>query len=307
MSITIIDVAREAGVAVKTVSRVFGNNPSVRHYIKERVLENAKRLNYVPNLAARTLRSKRSNFISIAVKCLDNPFFGALTTKLCAALREKGYEPILAESINEIEDLNLRLHAAGSILILPYFPGKKKKLSGDLRAKTLAITGGYMGRIGIPNFDFDFSLAYQEIVQKLYSEKRKKIIYLTGDNEIKALHKNRKFLTLERILSGKTGRVISAFSESEFLEKKIICDADFCENDTLALKAAASLMMNGINVPEKTRVIGCDAIFKLPPRIWSVKIDLDNLALHAVSALLKIVRGEKVVSQKIKTKAFFND
>lgn len=75
---TLKDVATKVNVAVKTVSRVFNGNPSVRPYLRDRVLKAARDLDYRPNLLARGLRKKNIDIISLMVKDLENNFYGLL-------------------------------------------------------------------------------------------------------------------------------------------------------------------------------------------------------------------------------------
>lgn len=67
---SIDDVAKAAGVAIKTVSRVLNNEPNVREETRQRVLVAVKRLNYHPSPSARSLASRRSYLIGLVY---DNP------------------------------------------------------------------------------------------------------------------------------------------------------------------------------------------------------------------------------------------
>lgn len=67
---TIDDVASAAGVSIKTVSRVVNREPNVSEKTRTKVLEVVKRLDYRPNVAARSLASKRSYFVGLLY---DNP------------------------------------------------------------------------------------------------------------------------------------------------------------------------------------------------------------------------------------------
>ena len=69
-AVRIEEVARAAGVSMKTVSRVFNNEPNVRPETRARVEEAAKALNYRPNPSARSLAGHRSYLIALAY---DNP------------------------------------------------------------------------------------------------------------------------------------------------------------------------------------------------------------------------------------------
>lgn len=76
---TIIDVAREAGVSFKTVSRVLNGEPNVRQPTRERVLEAAGRLGYRANPHARSLRAGQSRLICV--------FFGRLSRNYLSELQ----------------------------------------------------------------------------------------------------------------------------------------------------------------------------------------------------------------------------
>ena len=67
---TIFDVAAQAGVSIKTVSRVVNNEPNVRQRTKEKVLETVDRLRYRPNTAARSLSGRRSWMLGLVY---ENP------------------------------------------------------------------------------------------------------------------------------------------------------------------------------------------------------------------------------------------
>lgn len=60
-TITIYDVAREAGVSMATVSRVVNGNKNVKENTRKKVLEVIDRLDYRPNAVARGLASKKNN------------------------------------------------------------------------------------------------------------------------------------------------------------------------------------------------------------------------------------------------------
>ena len=61
-TITIYDVAREAGVSMATVSRVVNGNKNVKENTRKKVLEVIDRLDYRPNAVARGLASKKNNY-----------------------------------------------------------------------------------------------------------------------------------------------------------------------------------------------------------------------------------------------------
>ena len=64
-TVTIYDVAREAGVSMATVSRVVNGNKNVKENTRKKVLEVIERLDYRPNAVARGLASKKTTAISL--------------------------------------------------------------------------------------------------------------------------------------------------------------------------------------------------------------------------------------------------
>jgi LacI family transcriptional regulator len=66
--VSIRDVAKEAGVAISTVSKVLNNYPNVSEATKKKVMEAVERLNFVPNQVAAALSSKRSGRIALLLK-----------------------------------------------------------------------------------------------------------------------------------------------------------------------------------------------------------------------------------------------
>ena len=75
---TVLDVAKRAGVAPITVSRVINNSGYISQTTRERVEAAVKELGYVPNTLARGLRSKRTNTLALVVTDITNPYFTSM-------------------------------------------------------------------------------------------------------------------------------------------------------------------------------------------------------------------------------------
>jgi LacI family transcriptional regulator len=88
---TIIDVAKRAGVSIKTVSRVMNNAENVRPATAERVRQAMAELNYQPSTAARELRSGRSRFIGMLFSDPSSGFQARLHHAALQACSEAGY------------------------------------------------------------------------------------------------------------------------------------------------------------------------------------------------------------------------
>lgn len=108
---SIKDVAKAAGVSTATVSRVLANTGPIKAETRERVLEAVARLNYRPNLIARSLRAQKSAKIGLVVSDIRNPFFTAIGRAVEDAAYEKGYSVLMCNTDEnpEKEELYLNL------------------------------------------------------------------------------------------------------------------------------------------------------------------------------------------------------
>lgn len=96
MKVTIKDVAKEAGVAVSTVSRVISDNNKISAKTKEKVWEAIKKLNYTPNQMARSLATQRTNILAVVLPqdfggTFSNPFFMQTLKGISSCAKDKGY------------------------------------------------------------------------------------------------------------------------------------------------------------------------------------------------------------------------
>jgi LacI family gluconate utilization system Gnt-I transcriptional repressor len=96
--VTMADVARQAGVSLMTVSRVYRKPAGVTEEVRQRVAAAAEALGYVPNLIAGNLSSSRSCIIGAVVPSLANSNFATTIRGLTDGLRDSGYQLLLAEA-----------------------------------------------------------------------------------------------------------------------------------------------------------------------------------------------------------------
>jgi LacI family transcriptional regulator len=92
---TMRDVARVAGVSAKTVSRVFNEDPHVTSETRDRVRWAMQKLNYVPNMLARSFRVGADAAIGLAVPDIADPFFAAVAGGIEADLVERGMAVVI--------------------------------------------------------------------------------------------------------------------------------------------------------------------------------------------------------------------
>jgi LacI family transcriptional regulator len=95
---SIYDVARESGVSVFTVSAVVNKKAHVGKRLRERVEAAIRKLNYRPNLIARSLAKRRTHTIGMIVPDIGNPFFPMVVRGAEDAAQKHGYNLLLCNS-----------------------------------------------------------------------------------------------------------------------------------------------------------------------------------------------------------------
>lgn len=95
MAVTSRDIAREIGLSQSTVSRALRGDPRVTPATRDRVREAAERLRYVPDAAARTLTTGRTQIVGVVVADITNPFYPEIVEVLHGELGQEGYATVL--------------------------------------------------------------------------------------------------------------------------------------------------------------------------------------------------------------------
>lgn len=96
--VSIKEVAEVAGVSTATVSRVLSNRPYVKPEVRERVMAAVAKLEYRPNLVARSLRSQQSSTIGLIVSDIRNPFFTAISRAVEDTAYAQGYSVMICNT-----------------------------------------------------------------------------------------------------------------------------------------------------------------------------------------------------------------
>src|SRR5258708_35769897 len=99
--ITIVDVAKAAGVSHATVSRVINNQGYVSDETRRKVLDMVERLGYVANMQARTLAGGRSYLFGMVVPGFYGNFVGQLSQSIDSELSKSGYNLAIFPTPNE--------------------------------------------------------------------------------------------------------------------------------------------------------------------------------------------------------------
>lgn len=299
--VTLTDVAERAGVALNTARRALADHPTVRPYIRDRVLKAAKEMDYHPNLLARALKDEALNLVPISTDDLENPYFGSLATQLSRQLVLADFEPALCFNAAHLMRMCRTLSTSGSILVNGFDEQAIRALSK--RQKVVTIHSLLPSIRNVADVAIKFDETYRHLARLLVRRGCRRIA-TCSDDYIRALAHDwcdPKTMAVMEVLKevglslvGPEGRPVfgrpqEVMSWMDRYPNSV--DAIICGNDHEAVRMMYSLRMRGLKVPEDVRVVGCDANF-LVPGLWSIKIETDVLARDAVGLLCRLLDGQ---------------
>ncbi len=305
------DVARVAGVSMKTVSRVFNNEPNVRPQTRAKVEVAAKKLNYRPNPSARSLAGNRSYLVALVY---DNPspnyvmevLSGVLdacgaahySMMLCPLkLEDKGHVETIAETVAQSvpDGLILTPPLTDDIALLQYLDAHNVRYSS---ISPMAKNAGIGVRI-------DERSAVREMMAHIIALGHRRIGHIKGHREHGAaewrLAGYKDGLRAAGIDYDKQLVVAGDFSfESGVVgaEKLLALDnpptAIFAANDDTAAGVLYTATKRGLRIPQDLSVFGFDDLpiaSQLWPSLTTVCQPSREMGRIATEQLLLMIRG----------------
>ena len=296
---TMKDVAREAGVALGTVSRVFNGFPVGDEY-RRRVESAAEKLGYQVNNYARALKTNKTFCVGLLMPSLRHPFFAVLTDELTASLMRRGYltHVMITNFDPEAERKSFTLieqNKVDGIIALTYRP----VLTPDPEVPIVSIDRSFGDQI--PCVSSDNYRGGQIAAEKLIELGCRKLLFLRIGPLIQSEADRRREGFEEACLRIGTAHESFIVNSDEtedpiyrFLENHIHggrCDFDgiFCNTDGLARRVCIWLEERAVRVPDDVQIIGYDGIvdFATGRYVCSTIVQpLPQMAERAVEILL---------------------
>ena len=319
-SITIEDVAREAGVSAMTVSRVINKEKNVREETRKSVLETVERLNYSPNTAARNLAAGEATHIGLLY---SNPSAAYLSQFLVGALgaaREAGCHLVIepCESEDEIEqgEVGRRFaNAEAEAVILPPPLSESVPILTELSlAKTPVVTVA-MGKLypNALNVRIDDYAAAKEMTEYLIGLGHRRLGLITGDpTHIASTERERGFRAA--IDKAKLNPAHISVEEGLFtfrsgldaaeklLDRRVAPTAIFASNDDMAAAVVSVAHRRGLDVPGDLTVVGFDDTSPATtvwPELTTIRQPVSAMAAMALELVLEDLRHRRRTGQAL--------
>ena len=307
MAATLHDVARIAGVSIKTVSNVINDYPHIRPATRAKVEQAIAELGYTPNLTARNLRSGRTGAIALAVPDLALSYFAELAAEVIAEAERAGVV-VLIEQTGGDRERELELLSSPRL-----------KLTDGLIFSALGMGQDDVGSLAVPYplvllgeriFDGPADHVTMQNVEAaraateylLASGRRRIAVVGAHEGEVIGsaglrLRGYREALEAagipydDDIVAFTTlwHRANGARAMRELLDREVQFDAVFGLNDTLALGAMRTMQEAGIHVPDDVSVVGWDDLDEAQysiPSLTTVDPGRPWIARTAVQTLL---------------------
>ena len=308
---TIRDVAREAGVSIATVSRVFNQSALVRQDTCEHVRGVASRLDYWPNSAARSLITNRTSAIGVLLPDLHGEFFSEVIRGIDLAARREKYQVLVSSSHASTETLvaavrALRGRIDGLLVMAPDADATDAIQDFSTRFPVVLLNPGPISldcaSLSIANYDGAYAA-----VRHLAELGHRRIAMVRGpEGNSDAGERRRGWQQAMRdagLDPSPDLEVEGDFSESSgFAAAERLLSANprptavFAANDYMAVGVLAATRDAGLSVPRDLSVCGFDDIAisrYLNPALTTVDVDACELGQRALQMLLPFARARR--------------
>lgn len=313
---TIYEVAKRAGVSTATVSRVVsGHKNAVSPATRRRVLRAVEQLGYVPNAAARNLRTLNTRKIVVTVPDLSNPFFALILQGIEDAAQREGYAVLVGDTQHDPEredryaQMLRRKEADGLIFLGHRLPTEAEQLVSAAAPRSAPVVNGceFSSTLGVPSVHIDNAKAADEAMDYLYKLGHRRIGVLTGPL-LSPLSRDRLRGVMARakaeghedrltIVNGDFSIASGVSGAERLLQAKTPPTAIFCFNDEMAMGVLETARRRGVRVPEQLSVVGFDDIRfsrHIDPPLTTVAQPMREIGEGCVRLLLEILRGQNL-------------
>ena len=308
---TITDVAEQAGVSIKTVSRVMNQEAGVNVKTRELVLKVVARLKYRPKLSARSLAGNRSFLIGLLYYDPSATFVGGMQQGATLRCRESGYHLVVESLHNDAPDLYQQvermvsaLQPDGMILTPPLCDNPQVIKALRENNTPFVLISPARDVEGMPSVRMNETQAAEEITNLLISLGHQRIAFIKGPaNQSASALRHKGFLHAMKthgvqvdkdlVHEGNFTFASGVHAAHKILGQRVRPSAVFASNDDMALGVLAAAQHLGLKVPQDLSIAGFDdssAAGLVWPPLTTVRQPMFEMARVAVEMLISAGR-----------------
>jgi DNA-binding LacI/PurR family transcriptional regulator len=312
---TLEAVARRAGVSRATVSRVVNGSTTVAEPIREAVRQAVQELGYVPNQAARSLVTQRTDSIALILPetasrvFSDDQFFPGIIRGVSQELEAADKQLVLmmagsAASHARVERYAMARHVDGVMFASVHGADPLPEALSRMGIPVVC-SGRPFGHSDVPYVDVDHHGGVTKAVRHLLDSGRKRIATIAGPQDMIAgidrLAGYRSELRSSRrrsiVAVGDFTRESGALAMRQLLENDPDLDAVFVASDLMAHGALSTLREAGRRVPDDVAVVGFDDIemaqYTEPP-LTTVRQPIVEIGREMARQLVRLSSGQQI-------------
>ncbi|MCA1371437.1 LacI family DNA-binding transcriptional regulator [Bradyrhizobium sp. BRP14] len=318
--VSIISVAKAAGVSNKTVSRVINGEPHVTEETRERVEKAIRALGYVPNMAARQIRSSRSNTFGIITDYVSTtPYSVDIVRGIQDWANANGKTILIANTVGSSEReakiwKMFQSHRIDGVLYVTMYRRIVDPAAGDVSIPTVMVNCRPQIAEDWPSIEPDDFQGAQDLTRHLLERGHRKIGYirlnpilLGAELRLEAFRQTaREFGLADSDLSIRLGMEGPVGAEenyvfaaaTEVLQQRDRPTAIMSGNDEMAIQIYIAAMALGFRIPQDISIVGFDDFrtvsMALKPQLTTAALPYYDLGHQGAEWLNRVVAGDEI-------------
>jgi LacI family transcriptional regulator len=272
---TIKDIARRVGVSPSVVSRALNNKYGVKEATRQAIAEAAKEMGYHPNVAARSLVTRRSQTIGVIIPDISEPFYSRVIKGMQYIADEAGYTLLFSNSYESLEQSKVVQkmvdgQRVDGLIIVGSSRAERDYIS-SLTAKgtPFVVIERHFSDLNMNCIWVDNVVGGYIATKHLIECGHRRIAHITGDLSFevaadrvkgyrKALDEAGIPYSPKLVLPGSFVWQDGYAAMKQLLSDTPRCTAVFAGNDSMAYGALQAIAEAGLSVPQDISVVGFD-------------------------------------------------
>ena len=315
-----VDIAKKLKISVSTVSRALNEHPDIKEETRNQVKKLAKKLNYSPNLIARSLKSNTTKVIGVIVPEIKHDFFSSAISGIEEVAYQSGYIILVCQSNEsykrEVVNTNALMHqrVAGLIVSISQTTKNGNHFEELInRGIPIVFFDRACKDVSANKVVIDDAKSAFNAVTHLIQRGRKKIAHLAGPQELliceqrlkgykNALKKANIPISKELIRYSSGLHEIDGYNSLDsLLKENIIPDAIFAVNDPVAVGAFQRIKEEGLKIPKDIAIVGFSnnkITSLIEPPMTTVSQPSFEMGKKAAGLLIEMLKNPKRNNQK---------
>lgn len=306
--VTILDVARLAGVSKATVSRALNGKVFVREEVKARIMQAIDETGYKPNQLARNLANNKTNSVGLVITngLYNGPFFSSMIYHAATDSEMHGRQLVLADGKHSAQeerdaiDLLLSLRCEAILIYPKYLTVDELDEIIDTSETPIVVINRELTRNRSQCVFVDHQQSSERMVAYLLAQGHTRVAFVagsegspTGDSRLAGYHQALRNAGIEpdpQLLVRGSWSTDSGYEAGRaLLARNVPFSCVLAGNDDMAIGVAKACQEAGLRLPEDVSLAGFDdsVIGKYyNPALTTLHVPMDEMIRHAVAILL---------------------